>query len=76
MCTIYWEIKTGMTEFLIRNHRGQKEVKNSSRLLKEKNSQPTILYPEKIPFRNEGEMKGWILRRRNTEEAWLPAALL
>lgn len=44
-------------EIHIKIHRGQKEVAWHFQMLEEKNSEPRILHPAKISFKNEGKIK-------------------
>ena len=54
--------------FLIRNHESKKRVEWDTQVLKENNNQPKMLYPAKLSFKNEGEIKSFSDKQKTEGE--------
>lgn len=53
-------------DFMLETVQARRQWNNVFKVLKEKNSQPRILYPVKVSFKNEGELKlfFWTQKRK------------
>ena len=56
-----------MGRFFSRNSAGQREWHNISKVMKGKNLQPRLLYPARLSFRFEGEIKSFTDKQKLRE---------